>query len=177
MIETLLNKIRLNSIHLSKKHTINYLYYKHISKYFEIPTIILSVFSGSFSVGSDYFLEQELISLVSCGISIIITILTSIKLYMKINETLSTEQELSIKYKILSLDIFKFLSLTNEERGIKEIEFLNKVYGNYIKLIEQSDIIFNDKKDQLIKIEFLENDDTSISTGETNQIITEINEL
>jgi hypothetical protein len=184
MIETLLNKIRLNSIQLSKKHTINYLYYKHVSKYFEIPTIILSVFLGSFSVGSDYFLKQELISIVSCLISIIITILTSIKLYMKINESLSIEQELSIKYKILSLEIFKFLSLNIQQRGIQEIEFLNKIYGNYIKLIELSEIIFNDKKDHLIKIDFLDNEsdsrngDSSIeSEDNTPRIINEINEV
>ena len=93
-METLLNKLRLNCVLQAKRHTINYLYYKHVSKYFEIPTIILSVFSGSFAVGSDVFLDQELISVVSCGISIVITILTSIKLYMKINETLTIELEL-----------------------------------------------------------------------------------
>jgi hypothetical protein len=169
-MEDLLNKIRLNCITLSKRHSIKYLYYKHISKYFEIPTIVLSVFSGSFAVGSDIFLHQELISVVSCGISIIITILTSIKLYMKITETLSSEQELSIKYKILSLEIYKFLSLTNDTRGMTDIEYLNKVYVQYIKLIEQSEVMMNDKKDQLIKLEFNYEDDSSTSS---NIVLTE----
>jgi hypothetical protein len=176
-IPHLLNKIRLNCITLSKRHTFNYLYYKHVSKYFEIPTIVLSVFSGSFAVGSDIFLHQELISVVSCGISIIITILTSIKLYMKINETLSIEQELSIKYKILSLEIYKFLSLTNETRGITEIEYLNKVYVQYIKLVEQSEVIMiSDKKDHLIKIDLYDNDDSS-SESSQNIIQTEHAEI
>ena len=168
-MDTLLNKLRLNCVSQSKRHSVNYLYYKHISKYFEIPTIVLSVFSGSFAVGSDIFLDQELISVVSCGISIIITILTSIKLYMKINETLAKEQELAIKFKILSLEIYKFLYLTQEQRGMAEIEYLNKVYVSYIKLVEQSEVIMmNDKRDHLIKIDLYENDDSS---GESNNII------
>jgi hypothetical protein len=118
-----------------------------------------------------------LISVVSCGISIIITILTSIKLYMKINETLSIEQELSIKYKILSLEIYKFLSLTNETRGITEIEYLNKVYVQYIKLVEQSEVIMiSDKKDHLIKIDLYDNDDSS-SESSQNIIQTEHAEI
>ena len=95
-IDSLLDKIRLNCVMLSNRHVNNHLYYKHVSKYFEIPTIILSVFSGSFSVGSDPFLNQELISVVSCSISMVITILTSIKLYMKITENSTAEQELAI---------------------------------------------------------------------------------
>jgi len=161
----------MNCVLQAKRHTINYQYYKHTAKMFEIPTIILSVFSGSFTVGSDVFLDQELISVVSCGISIVITILTSIKLYMKINETLAIEQELSIKFKILSLDIYKFLSLTQDQRGITELEFLNKAYSSYVKLVEQSEVILvNDKRDHLVKIEMYENDDSS-SEGSNNIII------
>jgi hypothetical protein len=79
--------------------------------YFEIPTIILSVFSGSFAVGADPFAPQGTISVINCSISMLITILTSIKLYMKITENSSQEHELAISYKSLSLDIFKTLSL------------------------------------------------------------------
>jgi len=90
---------------------------------------------------------------------------------MKINETLAIEQELSIKFKILSLDIYKFLSLTQEQRGITELEFLNKAYSSYVKLVEQSEVILvNDKRDHLVKIEMYENDDSS-SEGSNNIII------
>jgi hypothetical protein len=52
-VDKLLDKIRLNSVYLTNKHINNHLYYKHSGKRFEIPTIILSVFAGSFSVGAD----------------------------------------------------------------------------------------------------------------------------
>ena len=98
-IDCLLDKIRLNCIQLTNRHIKNHLYYKGASAYFEIPTIMLSVFSGSFSVGSDPFISQESISVITCSISMVITILTSIKLYMKITENSSQEQELAISFK------------------------------------------------------------------------------
>ena len=59
-MDTLLNKLRMNCVLQAKRHTINYQYYKHTAKMFEIPTIILSVFSGSFTVGSDVFLDEAI---------------------------------------------------------------------------------------------------------------------
>jgi hypothetical protein len=117
-VDSLLDKIRLNAVYLTNRHINNHLYYKGASAYFEIPTIILSVFSGSFSVGADPFANQETISIVSCSISMLITILTSIKLYMKIQENSTQEQELAVSFKTLALDIFKTLSLPEEDRGI-----------------------------------------------------------
>ena len=104
-VDSLLDNIRLNtrmlaSKHIKKKH----LYYLNCSKYFKIPVIILSVFSSSFSVGSEKFMHQETISAVTCTISMLVTILTSTKLYIKITENSSQEQELAIQYKSLALD-------------------------------------------------------------------------
>jgi len=84
---------------LASKHIKNHLYYLNCSKYFEIPVIILSVFSVSLSVGSDTFLHQELISVITCSISMVITILTSIKLYMKLLKILhiNKNQQFNIK--------------------------------------------------------------------------------
>ena len=45
-IDSLLDKIRLNCIQLTNRHIKNHLYHKGASAYFEIPTVILSVFSG-----------------------------------------------------------------------------------------------------------------------------------
>jgi len=153
-VDSLLDKIRLNSVYLTNRHINNHLYYKNCSKYFEIPTIVLSVFSGSFSVGSDGFLNQELISIVSCSISMFITILTSIKLYMKIQENSTQEQGLAVSLKTLALYIFKTLSLPEEDRGIDGLIYSNKTYGKYVNLVENSQILnkFN-KKDQLLVID------------------------
>jgi hypothetical protein len=101
-VDSLLDKIRLNSIMLASKHIKNHLYYLNCSKYFEIPVIILSIFSSSFSVGTEKFIHQETISVDTCIISMLVTIMTSIKLYIKINKNSSQEQELAIQYKSMA---------------------------------------------------------------------------
>ena len=131
-VDKLLDKIRLNSVYLTNKH---------IKKWFEIPTIILSVFAGSFSVGADSFAQQKTISVINCSISMVITILTSIKIFMKIQENQQEEQELAIQFKILALDIFKILSLPETDRGIDGLVYLNKVYEKYITLVGNSAIL------------------------------------
>ena len=170
-IDSLLDKIRLNCVQLTNRHIKNHLYYKGASSYFEIPTIILSVFAGSFAVGSDPFLDQEVISVTNCVISMIITILTSVKLYMKIAESASAEQELAISFKSIALDIFKTLSLPEEKRGIDGMAYLNKVYGKYINLVENSAVLNQmNKKDQLLVIDprmLKGNDDDSLSSSGT----------
>jgi hypothetical protein len=83
-VDSLLDKIRLNCVYLTIKHINNYLYYKYSEKWFDTSIIILSVFAGSFSVGAGPFAEQNLISVINCSISMVITILTSIKIFMKI---------------------------------------------------------------------------------------------
>jgi len=171
-IDSLLDKIRLSCIQLTNRHIKNHLYYKGASAYFEIPTIILSVFSGSFSVGSDIFLNQEYISIITCSISMVITILTSIKLFMKITENSTQEKDLSIKFKTLALELFKILSLPTQDRGTDGIIYLNKIYSVYIKLIENSAIINPlNKKDQLLIIDprlLISSDDETISISTNN---------
>lgn len=166
-MDEILNKIRLNCITLSRRHTSTYLYYKETSKFFKIPIIILSVFSGSFAVGSDAFLHQELISVVSCSISMIITVISSIELYMRIIDQIEQNKELSIKYKVLSLEIFKFISLPEPNRGTDTLVYLNEVYAEYIKLIESNEILQLGKKDYLMELDY---DD---STNNSNVINTD----
>jgi hypothetical protein len=46
-VDSLLDKIRPNCVYLTNKHISNHLFYKHAGKWFDIPTIILSVFACS----------------------------------------------------------------------------------------------------------------------------------
>ena len=59
-VDSLLDKIRLNSVYLTNRHINNHLYYKGANLWFEIPTIVLSVFSGSFSVNHYFDFYQTL---------------------------------------------------------------------------------------------------------------------
>jgi hypothetical protein len=83
-----------------------------------------------------------------------IAILTSIKLYLNLNTSINDEIALSKDFYILSVNIFKVLSLKPEDREISPLQFLNDCYSNYIKLIEQSSLLrSNIKHDELTKLD------------------------
>ena len=62
LIKTL-NSDRVNSLNLSEHHRRNFFYFKNLSNYFDIPVIITSCLSGSFSVDASPYLDQGYISL------------------------------------------------------------------------------------------------------------------
>ena len=63
---------------------------------------------------------------------------------------METEIVLSREYYVLSVDIFKTLSLDCENRLNDGKEYLNECYGNYIKLIERSDVLDKRIHDELM---------------------------
>ena len=94
----ILNNNRVNSLNMSEYHRRNFFYFKNLSNYFDIPVIITSCLSGSFSVGASPYLDQGYISLILCISSMFITILGSIKLYLNINDNLQSESDMARKF-------------------------------------------------------------------------------
>ena len=141
-IENILDKIRINSINLNKSHMRNYFYYKKLGKWFQIPTIILSSFNSVFSVGFTYT-SQENISSVSALISLIVSIINSVQLYLKIEDNMEQENTISKQYYTLSSDIYKILQLNKEHREGNSKDILNEYYGQYIELLNKSNLLNN----------------------------------
>ena len=153
-ISEILEGVRTNAVNLSEYHRRTYFYYKNLSNWFDVPIIIISSISASFSVGADPYLEQRNISLISCLSSMVITILGSIKLYLNISQNLENESNMSREFYVLSVEIFKQISLPTEQRNTNAIEFLNSKYSQYIKLYEESNLLKKQyKKDTLTKID------------------------
>jgi len=153
--KTILDKIRLNSIKLSNKHRATALSYEHVSRYFDIPIIILSTISSS--LGSNEFVPEKDKNSINLFISMFVTIATSVKLYLNITSNLNQEIALSREYYVLSIDIYKNLNLPLEIRP-DPVQYLNECYSQYVKLIEQSTLNNKIKKDELLKIETTDDD-------------------
>ena len=149
---SILDKIRINSIYLSDKHRRRFIEFKSISKYFDLPVIVCSVFSSSFgSLGS---VPSQQTQMITTSISMGIAVITSIKLYLNLANNINEEVGLSKDFYILSVYIFKILSLKESVRGLQPLNFLNECYATYIKLIEQSSLLRKgNNKDQLTKID------------------------
>ena len=125
-VETLLEKIRANSVTLSNRHRTNFLEYKSLSKYYDLPIIVVSTISASFSVGTQSFIQQEIISTITCGISMFITILGAIKLYLNLDTLIKQENELSKNFNLLHLDIYKTINLSKDQRVEEGLDYLTK---------------------------------------------------
>ena len=168
--ESILEKIRINCIILAETHRRAYFDYKNLSKLFDIPAIIISTLSASFSVGSQSYLPQHVISTTTCSISMLVAILSSIKLYLNLDQNLKLESELSKQFNLLSLDIFKILHLNKTDRPIDGLIYLNKKYTNYCHLIEQFNLLRKKlKRDELQELtniqQYFSDSDSSNSTN------------
>jgi hypothetical protein len=98
---------------------------------------------------------------------------------MKITENSTAEQELAISFKSLALDIFKVLSLPENQRGSEGLIYLNKVYNKYVNLVESSAILNQmNKKDQLLIIDpRLLSGGSSVGSNESPILRTDEDEL
>ena len=168
--ESILEKIRINCIVLAETHRRAFFDYKNLSKLFDIPVIIISTLSASFSVGNQSYLPQHLISTTTCSISMLVASLSSIKLYLNLDQNLKLESELSKQFNLLSLDIFKILHLNKTDRSIDGLIYLNKKYTNYCHLIEQSNLLRKKlKRDELQELtniqQYFSDSDSSSSTN------------
>jgi len=150
-VMTLLDKIRLNSYQLSEKHRKRYIEFNSMSKYFDLPVIVMSVFSSSFS--SLNSVPSNKTQTITTSISMVIAVLTSIKLYLNLSSNINDEIALSKEFYILSVNIFKITQLKESDRHIDPLEFVNTCYAQYIKLIEASSLLHHSiKKDELVNI-------------------------
>ena len=183
-IINLLQRIKYNSMLLHHKHRHRYMKYRTISKYFDLPIIIMSVFSSSFSslnvISSDYQ------NIITTAISMAITILSSTKLYLNLSNNITSEIDLSKAYYILSINIFKMIMLKPPDQNPNT--FLDASFAEYSKLIETSSLLYKNIKKDLLNIDEyfkdgkISDDTSSISSDDPSQrthniLLTEYNHL
>ena len=151
-IETILNDVRENSVYLSQHHKKRYFYYKQVSTYFRIPTIILSSVASVASVGLTAYVKQENISGIVCLMSLSIGIINSIELYLRIQDNLENELATSKSYYNLSIDLHKILNLSQVNREGDPRKVLDTYYKRYVDLVEESNLLSTNYPDKLSKI-------------------------
>jgi hypothetical protein len=115
------------------------------------------------AVGLQPYATQGAISLSTSLIALTCGIIGSIELYFGIQKRLENDMISQRDYYLLSVDIFKTLSLSRENRPIPAKDFLEKSYNNYTKLIESSSTLSRVKGDKLIPIEISIEEDIVIT--------------
>lgn len=148
-IENVLDNIRINSAILSTEHKNKYFQLKEILRYFRLPVIIISGINSIVSVGLQPYIDQGIISIMTCLLALICSIIGSIELYLAIQKGMENELIVSKDYYILSVDIYKTLTLTKNHRPIPAKDYLDKKYNDYIKLFENSNLLPKELTDKL----------------------------
>jgi hypothetical protein len=80
--ESILNAILSNSSLMSDHHRSSHIKLDRRLKYYKLPIIILSGINSIFSIGLSNYIPQETVSVINCLISLIISIIGSIELYL-----------------------------------------------------------------------------------------------
>jgi hypothetical protein len=148
-----LHAIRKNSILLSNYHKKRYMKYKGYAKYFKIPLIVLSGINSVIAVGLQVYLTQQYISIISCILSLVCAIITSVELYLGIQKTMENEMIASKEFYLLAVDIFRMTSLPSQERLVNSRAFLDDKYQAYCKLVEKSDVVVKRLVDNLAPVD------------------------
>jgi hypothetical protein len=140
-IESILDKIRINSIYMSNYHNTRYQYYKGKIVYFRIPLIVLSSMNSFIAVGLQSYINQSTISLINCFLSMICGIITSIELFFNVQKKIESEMTSMVNYYKISIEIYKVLSIEKSNRAIDGKLFLDQKFSEYTNLVQNSNVV------------------------------------
>jgi hypothetical protein len=165
-IDDLLNNIRINCIFLSKCHKKRYFTNRDRLIWYRLPVIVLNGANSIISVGLQPYSDQGTISLTTSLIALTCGIIGSIELYLGIQKKLENDLISQRDYYLLSVDIFKTLSLKRDNRPIPAKDYLEKVYNVYTKLIESSETLLKKIDDKLVPIDLHVNLSVNVNLNE-----------
>jgi len=127
-------------------------------KWYRVPVIILNGVNSIISVGLQPYTTQGVISITTSLIALTCGIVGSIELYLGIQKKLESDMISQRDYYLLSIDIYKTLSLNRSNRPIPAKDYLEKSYNTYTKLIESSETLLKKIDDKLLPINTPEED-------------------
>jgi len=148
-----LKAIEANSSKMSELNRVHYLSLVEMSKWFRLPIICFSSLNSIFAVGMNRYMSQENTSLITCLISFLVGLISSIELYLGLIKRL----ELSLtSYKAFYLLSIKIQHVLRIEKIKKDdpIAFLTEVLTEYEELFKQSAVYEDKYNDYLITMDF-----------------------
>jgi hypothetical protein len=151
-IETILEDIRVNCVILTAEHKRQYFSYKNVLQYFRLPIIVISGINSIISVGFQEYMEQSVISMTTCLLALVCSIIASIEMYLAIQKSMEQSLIANKEFYLLGVDIQKILLLDRKHRPIPAKDYLEKCYNMYVKLTENSNVLDKKLVDKLTPI-------------------------
>ena len=153
--ETLLRNILFNSSLMSEHHKEEHLKYDRRLKWYKLPIIIASGVNSIISVSLNQYIEQSYVSVMNCLISLGISIIGSIELFLQINKKSDEEAKSYKAFYNLSLKINSLLKLDKEHRIEEPKIFLNDVINEYQTIFNEAQINGLGVQDKLIDLNII----------------------
>lgn len=140
-IERVLRNMLNNCNDLQRKHKSVYLYYQGMLKYFQLPLIILSSVNSVLAVSLASYISQGKTSLVNCVFSLVCACVSSVQMFLKVEDKMKTELQAYYNYKLLALKISSTLKLQATHREINGSAFLNECMTSYKNYLESAMVL------------------------------------
>jgi hypothetical protein len=151
-VELVCEALRNNAAVMSEYHKKNMWYFKNQLKYYKIPVIVISGFNSVIAVGLQPYMDQSLISATTCLLALICGIIGSIELFLGIADGAEKEQKAATDFYLLSIDIYKTLTLERTHRAQSGRDYLEEKYSQYTNLFANAQLLKKKVKDKLTHI-------------------------
>lgn len=151
-MEEVLKRISYNAGLISEEHRLRYNALTEQLKWYKIPVIVLSGLNSVFSVGLNAYIEQNVVSTLTCLISLTVGIISSIELYLSIQKKSEQEIQTYKSFYLLSAKINACLSLDRENRPTDGDTFLTQMISEYESLFGSALVNGLRENDKLVEL-------------------------
>ncbi len=151
-ITNLIYNYEYNCSIMCEEYKNSYLYLINLIKYFKIPVLFLSSANSVAAIGLSTYIDQEMVSSITCLISFICGLISSIELYLGLQKRIESEIIAYRSFYLLSIKIKNIMSLSPSNREIRPDIFIKEIEDEYKDLFLNSNVISNKIKDRLLSI-------------------------
>ena len=150
--EDVLERIAYNAAQMAEHHRLGYYQLIRQLKYYKIPIIIISSMNSVFAVGLNNYIGQEIVSTVTCLLSLMVSCISSIELYLSLQRRSDSELMSYRAFYSLSLKISTTLKLDREHRQGEGEQFLTQMIAEYSSCFESALANGLEDKDRLVEL-------------------------
>ena len=151
-IEDVLKNILSNCNELQRRHKSLYLYYQSSLKYFQVPLIILASINSVLAVSLANYISQSKTSLVNCVFSLVCACISSIQMFLKVDEKMKQELSAYYNFKLLALKIGATLKLEPRHRDGEGGKFLDECLNEYKSFLQTALVFSGTIPDKVVEL-------------------------
>jgi hypothetical protein len=130
-IVRMLENLLLNSNNYKENQRKHIFLLSYQLNFFKLPLILLSALNSVFSIGLSAFIQQETVSVLNCLISLLITVIGSVELYLAIQKKLEMRLQSFHHFESLCNKIAATLRLDASNRTGTGPAFLQEILNEY----------------------------------------------